>query len=378
MNKKYLILFTFFLFIHTKKVYAQQIIQPGFDAKEYIDALTIDYHFPALLATSKDIDTVNSSYACLYVSQPLGGLSNRWSLWRKDNGLLVIAIEGTIPTLGSWIENFYTPLVAANGTLYINDSTTFHYHLCDIQDGGVHAGWLLGLAFMANDIIQHILDMYQKGGREYIIIGHSQGGPIAAYLRSYIYYKMKNNTLPQDLFFKTYLSASPKIGNTFYAYDISSITKGKWLLNVINPLDWVPSLPQTIEQLTDFYHVNPLSYYKQFAAIASYKQRFIIKFLYAMLNNPANLLNKRLNYLLGASLYSKKIKGILPQFKEPVYLHSAVYERAGNIIVLQPDSSYYAKFSQKITYIDRNHLYPFFVNHHYSSYKFLAERYHIF
>ena len=149
------------------------------------------------------------------------------------------------------MENFYAGMVTANGTIQIAENEKFIYKLANDHRAGVHAGWLTGLASLAPDIIEKINANYAAGIKEYILMGHSQGGAIAYLLDSYIHYDTLG-LLPDDIIVKTYNSAAPKPGNLYYSYDYDYINIGGWALHVVNTVDWVPQTPISVQVLDDF------------------------------------------------------------------------------------------------------------------------------
>ena len=92
----------------------------------------------------------------------------------------------------------------------LNDSSEFQYKLAEEKDAYVHVGWLTGLAALMPTMKEQIMKYYQQGVKQFIIMGHSQGGAIAFLARSYFYYA---EDMPHDIVWKTYCSAAPKPGN---------------------------------------------------------------------------------------------------------------------------------------------------------------------
>ncbi|HPN72156.1 MAG TPA: hypothetical protein PLZ32_21680, partial [Saprospiraceae bacterium] len=70
--------------------------------------------------------------------------------------------------------------------------------------------------------------LYKTGTKEFLIMGHSQGGAIAYLMTSYLYNLQQLGQLPIDIKFKTYCSAAPKPGNLYYAYEYEAMTQGGW------------------------------------------------------------------------------------------------------------------------------------------------------
>src|SRR6476661_5536146 len=233
-----------------------QFLKPGFDAPEYLELLSVSSRQGDSVLKHDDTPAP-TQYKMVYRS-PVVGLDNRWDFWlRNDEKVAVISIRGTTANAVSWLANFYSAMIPATGSLQLNDSTTFKYQFAADEKATVHAGWSIALAHLEPTIEQQIQTYYARGVKEFLIMGHSQGGAIAFLLRSYLFYRMKNNTLPQDLVFKTYCSAAPKPGNLYYAYDYEYINRSGWSYTVVNALDWVPETPFSIQRVTDLNSLNP-------------------------------------------------------------------------------------------------------------------------
>lgn len=343
-----------------------QILQPSFNGKEYMDMLAISFqHFDSLIINPKI--PIPENYYAVYRS-PEVGLKNRWNMWyRKDNKVAVIAIRGTISELPSWLENFYAAMIPATGSLQLNDSTVFNYQLAANDRAQVHVGWTIGLGFLAPTIVQQIKIAYEKGIREFIVAGHSQGGALAFLVRSYLFYLTEKGELPKDILYKTYCSAAPKPGNLYYGYDYDFITRGGWSYTVVNAADWVPENPFSIQRLTDFNPVNPFIHVDGALKKQKFLVRLFIKSKYNKMSRKTRKAQENFEKTLGSFVY-KLVKKNLPQLKEPTYAAGNNYQRAGVPIVLQPDADYYKLFSNESKNV--------FIHHMYEPYYFLAKKYY--
>lgn len=343
-----------------------QHLQPGFDGKEYLDMLSIAFQ-------RYDSSIINpripppADYSIAYQS-PESGLRNRWNMWyRNDHAAAVISIRGTVGALASWLENFYAAMIPATGSLQLNDSTVFKYQLAADDRAAVHTGWVVGLASFAPDIVAHIKQAYRQGIREFIIAGHSQGGALAILTRSYLYYLTQNGQLPADIVFKTYGSAAPKTGNTYYAYDFDFITRGGWAFTIVNAADWVPETPFSVQQVSDFNAVNPFTDISKALKRQPWIVRMVLKCKYNKIKRSLHKSQRRLAKDLGSGVY-KQIKKFLPQLKEPAYMPENNYQRLGACIVLQPDAAYYKLFPDSTDNI--------FQHHSFGAYRRLAAQYY--
>lgn len=341
-------------------------MQPGFNGKEYLDMLSISFQ-------RFDSSVINprvpppAGYTIAYQS-PETGLKNRWNMWyRKDHAAAVISLRGTIGALASWLENFYAAMIPATGSLQLNDSTVFNYQLAANARASVHAGWVIGLGSMAPDIVAHIKQAYSEGIHEFIITGHSQGGALALLTRSYLYYLVQNGQLPADIVFKTYGSAAPKPGNTYYAYDLDFVTRGGWTFTILNGADWVPETAFSVQKVTDFNAVNPFVHIDAALKNQPWLVRMVLKCKYNKMRRNLRKSQRLMTKNLGGMMY-KQVKKFLPQLKEPVYAAENNYQRTGIPIVLMPDAAYYKQFPDNTTDIFRHHMF--------AAYRWLATQYY--
>lgn len=357
--------FMMLLWLFPRQALAQEL-KAGFDKQEYMDMLRIISSQADTLKPGPDCLDPPEGYSRIYRSPELG-LKNRWDLWlRKDARAIVISIRGTINDGASWLENFYSVMLPAQGSIQLNDSTLFDYHFADNQRATVHAGWTIGIASMAPGIVEKIKEQYQNNVRDIYVVGHSQGGALAFLLNSMLRYKIKHRELPSDLRIKSYCSAAPKPGNLYYAYDFDFINRGDWAFTVVNATDWVPETPFSLQALDDFNHLNPFT--NAYAAINKQKSFFVrlyLKHAYKKLDKSAKKSRKNFKKYLGSDLF-KQIQKTLPEMEEPAYAESMNYMRAGTPIVLQPDEAYYK------LYPDTGH--NVFVHHALKPYAYLVEK----
>ena len=340
MTTRFLLFFCFNLLLltHTN---AQQLLQKGFDKNEYIQLM---------YASARQIDTpwVNAKFPLptdfkLAYRSPVVGLANRWDLWTGNNGIAIISLRGTTNSSVSWLENFYAGMVSATGSLKVDNKYTFNYKLAENPRATVHIGWLLGTACLAPTIITKVDSLYRTGTKNILIIGHSQGGALAYLLTAHLHYLQKSGRLPADMYFKTYCSAAPKPGNLYFAYDYESYTQQGWAYNVVNADDWVPESPVTLQIITDFNEVNPFIDAKKTIKKQKFGLKIAMGVVYRNLVRPSRKAQRKNLKYLGVKT-SKMVKKTLPEFKEPPFVKSSNYNRAGNFITLLGDAEYHKKF----------------------------------
>lgn len=332
-----------------------QVLEAGFRADEYLDLLSMCFQRYDSMLVNPAIP-YPQHYQVVYRS-PETGLKNAWNLWyRDDHKLAVISIRGTIPDLASWVENFYAAMVPAIGNLQLNDSTVFNYQLAKDSSASIHVGWLMGLGFMAPDIVAHIRLCYAEGLRDFIICGHSQGGALAGLTTSYLYYLKKKGELPGDIRFKSYCSAAPKTGNLVYAYDFDFITRDGWGFTIVNSADWVPETPFSVQRLTDFNPLNPFVHIDGAIRKQKWLVRLYIKGKYNKINRRTRRAQQAFTGTTGKMIF-RFVKKYLPQMREPAYVAGNNFQRFGTPVVLLADSSYFIRFTNATSNIFQHHMY---------------------
>ncbi len=341
-----------------------QTLKPGFDKAEYKELMLISTR------TTASPEYFNkypepSSFKMVYQSQPIG-LDNLWDYWISNNNVAAISLRGTTLKQESWLANFYAAMVPAKGSISLGNGDIFPYELASDPKAAVHVGWLISMGVLSKEIIPKIKESYSVGIKDYLIMGHSQGGGIAYLLTAYLYNLQKNNQLPADIRFKTYCSAGPKPGNLYFAYEYEAMTQGGWAYNVVNAADWVPEVPMSIQTLNDFNTVNPFANAKEIISKQKFTQRLVLKHIYNKLEKPSRVAQKNYERYLG-KMTSKIIPKYIKGYEPPLYYNSNNYVRTGATIVLLPDDSYYKAFPVK-----EKDLFP---HHLHAQYLFLLEKF---
>jgi hypothetical protein len=294
-------------------------------------------------------------YLKIYQSPEIG-LKNLWDLWlHHSKKIAVISLRGTTADPVSWLGNFYAGMVPAKGKLQISTDFEFEYDLAENPQAAVHIGWLLGTAFLSRDILPKIDSLYSSGIKEFLIIGHSQGGGIGYLLTAHLNNLQNQGRLAKDIRWKTYCSAAPKPGNLYFAYEYEALTQEGWAYNVINAVDWVPQVPFSIQTIDDFNDVNPFSNAKSSIKKQKFPERMVLKRVYNQLDKPTRKAQRKFEKYLGNKA-TKLIQKTLPEFQMPDFFNSNHYVRTGNTIVLHPDSLYKEKYPDNKEKIFMHHL----------------------
>lgn len=335
-------------------------VKNGFDKGEYIELLKV---FGGAYKGIKIIPSPTRS-KLIYRSSVVG-MDNRWDLWMRDDNVAIISIRGTTAQNISWIENLYAAMVPAIGTLHLNDTTVFDYHLADNPRAGVHVGWLIGMASISADVVAHVDSCYRTGIKDFIIAGHSQGGAISFLMRSYLEQLQKQKWLPADIHFKTYCSAAPKPGNIYYAYEYEAMTQDGSSFTVLNSVDWVPEVPVSVQTINDFNAINPVTDAGRVIKKQKFPANWALEYIYGQLSKPSMKAQRRNNKYLGR-IISKQVTKHLAGYQPPQYMNSSAYVRAGNCIILLADDDYHRHFPD-----DKNNV---FCHHTFGPYLYLAEK----
>jgi hypothetical protein len=349
-------------------IYAEPKLKPGFDAKECANMLQLAAMQPADSPWVNTMLPKPDGYTLVYRSDTVG-LDNRWDLWLRDDSVAVISIRGTTKSPESWVEDFYSPMVPATGSMNIGNNKIFTYQLAADNNAYIHTGFLLGLGYLAPDIVAKINEYYAKGIKEFILTGYSQGGALILLMTSYLYY-LPPGQLPQDIQFKTYACAPPKPGNLFYAYDYEFIRRGGWEYRVVNVEDWVPNMPPTVQTRFDYKTNDPFttvdSLLKENLNIF---ERIVVGLIQkSMLGSLDNARDNLIKYM-GEEVYKMVVK-YLPGFPEPQYSPTMYFMTCGTPIVLRPTEEYLAKF------VSPGGIAGMFIHHMPNAYYFLLDKWY--
>ena len=356
---KYFIIF--FLVQFPLALFSQVKLQPNFDGKEFIDVLHLEWSHQDTDKYAPKI--LPNNYKRLYRS-PVVGLNNKFDFWLRDDSVGVICIRYSYGG-ASWLENLYSGMIKAEGTLHLNDSTNFIYKFSNDNKALVHHGWTIGACYLAPYITKTINEYYKKGVKQYIIVGHSQGSAIAYLIRSYLEYAPET-IVPKDITYKVYCCAAPRPGNLFYAYDFDFITRGGWAYRIINTRDWVPQSPFSIQSIDDMTDVNPYSISK--ILLRKYVKkpfvRWYVNHAIQDIEKSAIKTNRKYKKHLTKRV-GKYVKKELVQYQSPDVNNSNCYSPAGIPIILRPNAQYDSLFNFK----DDN----IFVHHLFEPYIYLTE-----
>jgi hypothetical protein len=327
-------------------------LQPGFTGNEFRKMLEISGHQSDTGIWPKLWMPYPTGYTLAYRSE-ITALDNRWDLWTGKDSIDVISIRGTMGSFDSWLENFYAGMIPAIGTLKLGNGREFNYKVANDSAAFVHIGWMIALAYMADDVMQKINSEYEKGVRDFYIMGHSQGGAIGYLLTSYLYYQ-SGKGIPAGITFKTFGSGVPKPGNLFYAYDFDFITRGGWAFRVVNTADWVPEVPFSLQTLDDLSAGNPFEDMGLLMKNSGRVPRWYAKHLVKKMNRSAKRARKKFSKYLSHKS-GKYVRRRLEGFPKQKFQPSLYYEPCAIPIVLPPDDLYRKLYPNDSQNIFRHH-----------------------
>ncbi len=356
MNKKIVLSVLTLTLLHN--AFGQRHLQPNFCVDECEIALKIS----AVMMDTSCVYTTDLNmlgYKCEYES-PDFFLSNKWELWTNDT-VAYIVIRGSYGKDG-WIENFYMAMVPSVGQFRYKD-TVYTYCFARMHHASVHAGWAYAATILANDMIPIINQLHQRGYRDIILSGHSQGGVLSLLVFSYLHY---SNRVSSDILFKIYANAAPKPGNLNYVQDLEYCTRGGWAYRVFNMWDWVPQFPLSIQQISDIVVLNPFSDAE--AVIEKMKPfwvRFLIRRKINAIYDDLKDAQRDMTYYFGKKI-QQYVGGNMGRIQDAIYTNNMDYTTCCIPIPLCPDSNditYMSRFPQ-----EKKH---FFVNHRIATYLYL-------
>lgn len=251
-------------------------------------------------------------------------------------------------------------MTPAKGEFKVSNDYTFQYELSSNKHAAVHTGYLLSTAFLSREMLPKIDSCYKAGIKNFLIMGHSQGGGISYLLTAHFYNLQSKGVLPADIRFKTYCSAAPKPGNLYFAYDYENRTQNGWAYNVVSAVDWVPQTPFSVEIAEDLPVVSPIAMVEETIKKQTFFKRMFLKMVYGKLTSPSVKTLNAYQKLLGKEM-AKRVQKILPEFVPPPFYNSNNYVRTGTTIVLYPnpkDENYYKKFPNDSKDLMIHHSFP--------------------
>lgn len=181
-----------------------------------------------------------SGYKKIYTSGVFG-MDNKYQVYQKDN-VAVINLRGSTDEQISWVENIYSAMIPAKGTIQI-EGEKIKYSFARESGAAVHSGYALAIAYLQKELLDRVSILNREGIYDFIITGHSQGGALANMLMAYLQ-NLSHHEISEKNNFKTYAFAAPMIGNKVFVAEYNErFSAENNSFNIINPADLIPSLP---------------------------------------------------------------------------------------------------------------------------------------
>lgn len=300
-------------------------LQPGFDkveAKEMIQ-LCNSYTYLDLYGSDKEI--IPAGYVKEYTSPSLG-MDNVFQVYRHGT-IGIINFRGSTTKKTSWLENLYASMIPVKGTIEVNERK-FKYKVGKDTSSAVHAGYMLAISFLEEEVRTQIKRLNKDGIFDIILTGHSQGGAIAQLMRAHLeeepFYRVrkKNN-------YKVYAFANPMIGNRSFSNEYArKFCEDGMSFVILNPDDFVPNMPinfkdgQSWEEQLITLLTDSDSFDGKEAAIGGF-----MSFFKGNIESIAKNLSERIN---------KKLMKELGDISMPSYKQGINYVHTGNVILISP------------------------------------------
>lgn len=277
---------------------------------------------------------------------PSIGLDNLWDLWIRSDSAVVLMLRGTTKDPKSLLADFYCAMIPAKGSIRLSEKEAFDYKIAEHEQAAVHAGFLAGFAYIANDARPKIDSLYKAGYRNYIVAGHSQGGALVYYASAWLYYLEKDALYP-GIKVKAYATASPKTGNMYFVYDYDHIMRSEWAFSVTNSKDPVPEMPFTTQQLIpDMNQPNPLIAAKQGLKKQPLFKRMFLTSAYNKMDKKAVKSSKAYQKYLG-KFVGKFVSDMVPGIQLPAPVNTTYFLRPGVPISFVPEETYFEYFKER-------------------------------
>lgn len=214
------------------------------DMKEAKEMLAICNSFTFLDLYNSDKEIIPGGYKKTYTSGTLG-MDNKYQIYQNKKKA-VINLRGSTAKKISWMENIYSSMISANGFIVLPEDT-FFYKFASDTSASVHAGYALGVAFLAKGLISAIKSLNYDGIYNITLTGHSQGGSLAILIRAYLE-NLPKGTIDSKNQFKTFAFAHPRVGNKEFVAEYANYCKSNTNYSIVNTADFIPKMPLSIAE----------------------------------------------------------------------------------------------------------------------------------
>ena len=216
-------------------------------------------------------------------------------------------------------------MIPALGEITRNNEK-FSYQVAENKDASVHAGYMLGLSYLAEDVMKQIEAGNKSGIYTWFITGHSQGGSLAQLMRAYLFFQKKEKLSHKNQF-KVYAFANPMIGNVEFCNEYKHNFADPGMSFVMDvETDVVPTMPMSYNDST-FFKSSVME-------LMSQGREFDVKenLMEGMMTLFAPKLSK-LNQFLSGNVFGQITKD-LGEIKMPEYRNEANFAQTCTPIML--------------------------------------------
>ncbi|WP_216066665.1 lipase family protein [Pseudotamlana agarivorans] len=275
----------------------------GFNADEAVTAIAFcnSFNFQEQFQSNEAI--IPEGFQLRHTSDILS-MDNKFEVYQNDS-IGVINFRGSTAKLVSWIENCYSAMIPASGSMMLNEQS-YDYKFAEDEMAAVHAGYALTVVIISEELEEQINALNENGIYHIIITGHSQGGALATLTRAYLE-NLPKGDLSEENHYKTYAFAQPMSGNKEFAEEYDArYSKTGTSYSIINPKDPVPYMPFNYEEeqlVTKEKVVSWLLGTREFKPKKLGQDAFIRLFeggLTKYINNSNALINKILDFKFGS------------------------------------------------------------------------------
>lgn len=314
-----------FAFLCSVSLNAQHVA--GFQANEALDLIKVCNSYTYLELYGSDAAIIPAGYQRVYTSEALG-MDNMFQIYVDQNQKKgIINFRGSTAKKSSWLENMYASMIPAEDEI-TRKEVKFKFKLADDPKASVHAGYVLALSYLAEDVTKQINNQNKNGVYTWFITGHSQGGALTQIVRAYLNYLPKKELSKKNQF-KVYAFANPMVGNVAFASDYKKNFADPGMSFLLhNPEDIVPKMPLNYND-TSFLKSNLQTLFfdrDNFDMKESAKE--------GMLNMLGSNVN-RFNNFFSNNVYGQLVKE-LGDFKMPTYRKESNYTHTSDALTLPP------------------------------------------
>jgi len=301
-------------------------IKEGFDPTETKSLIAICNSYTFIDLFGSDTLIIPNDFRKVFTSEVIG-LDNIFQIY-EGNDIGIISFRGSTTETSSWIENFYSAMIPAEGIIKVNGNN-YSYKFANDNAAAVHSGYALSVVLLSPIIIEQINELNKKGIHEIFITGHSQGGALAHMARAYLD-NLPEGEISSMNIFKTYSFANPMCGNEEFSIDYNKqFGEINMSYSVINTADFIPKMPMHFKRDKNLYGNL---FYKSWVDLIKQGDVPNFKDMILQVFEPAlNVYINSSNYFIERLISTSYISIDLPN-----YVPDINYFHIGKIIELEP------------------------------------------